>query len=144
VLTLVLKIIEGCEAPYVQFYVDGGDLGQRVKAALGEDGFDDVLPWYGGDYKIEETVLGEVVRRNGAEGAVLFACACGQFGCSGVWADVVVCGETLILKNFSTWRRGQRIVAAIEPVRFDRKQFDEAVRELERDIEAWRPPAGAK
>jgi hypothetical protein len=77
VSTLLLKIREGCEEPYVEFHVDGEDFGSRVRAALGEAGFDDVLPWYGGDYKIDETVLGEPVRRSGAEGAILFACGCG-------------------------------------------------------------------
>jgi hypothetical protein len=137
---LLLKIRQGCDAPYVEFHVDGQDLGARVRAALGEAGFDYVLPWYGGDYRIEETVLGEQVRRNGAEDAILFACGCGHHACSGVCADVVISGDTLALREFSTWRGGQKVIAPLDPVVFDRRQFDDAVRQLEREVEAWRPP----
>lgn len=138
--TLRLKIREDCVEPYVEFHVDGEDLGSRVKAALGEAGFDDVLPWYGGDYKVDETVLGEPARRSGAEGAILFACGCGYFACSGVFANVVVTGDTLAIRDIFTWHGGQKVVARIDPVVFDRAQFDKAVRQLEREIETWRPP----
>jgi hypothetical protein len=138
--TLRLKIREGCEEPYVEFRVDGEDLGSRIKAALGEAGFDDVLPWHGGDYKIDETVLGEPARRSGADGAILFACGCGYFACSGVFANVVVAGDTLTIRDIFTWRGGQKVVAPIEPVVFERGQFDDAVQQLEREIETWRPP----
>ena len=138
--TLRLKIREGCEEPYVEFHVDGEDLGSRIKASLGEVGFDDVLPWYGGDYKLDETVLGRPARCNGAEGAILFACGCGYFDCSGVFANVVVTDDTLTIRDIFTWRGGQKVVAPIEPVVFDRVQFDDAVRQLEREIENWRPP----
>lgn len=137
--TLHLKICVGSEELYVEFHVDGADLGPRVKAALGEAGFDDVLPWYGGDYKIDETVLGEPVRRSGAQDAILFACGCGYYACSGVSANVVVEGDTLTIRDISTWRGGQRVVADLPPLVFDRGQFDEAVRQLERDVELWRP-----
>jgi hypothetical protein len=138
--TLRLKIREGCAEPYVEFHVDGADLGARLMAAFGEAGFDDVLPWYGGDYGIEDTVLGEPARRNGAEEAILFACGCGQYACSGVAANVVVSSDTVTFRDFSTWRGGQKVVAPIEPVVLDRRQFDDAVRQLEREIETWRPP----
>jgi hypothetical protein len=140
---LVLKVREACEEPYIEFYVDGENLGRRIKSALGEAGFDDTLPWYGGDYKIEETVLGETARRGGAEGAVLFACGCGQHASGGVSASVVVAGETLILRDIFTWRGGQRVFASIEPITFDRKQFEEAVLQIQREIEAWHPPRQA-
>jgi len=125
--------------------VDGKNLGHRVKVALGEAGFDEVLPWYGGDYKVEETVLGEAARRNAAEGAILFACGCGQYACSGVSANVVISGGMLTLRDIFTWRGGQCVFAPIEPITFDRQQFDDAVRRLERQIELWPParsPAG--
>ena len=138
--TLRLKIREGCEEPYVEFDIDGEDLGSRIKAALGEAGFDDVLPWHGGDYKVDETVLGEPARRSGAESAILFACGCGYSACSGVFADVVVAGDTLTIRDTYTWRGSQKVVAPIEPVVFDRGQFEDAVRQLERDVEAWQPP----
>jgi hypothetical protein len=137
---LVLKVREACEEPYIEFYVDGENLGGRVKSALGEAGFDDVLPWYGGDYRIEETVLGESARRTGVEGAILFACGCGQYACGGVSASVVIAGEMLILRDIFTGRGGQRVVASIEPITFDRKQFEEAVSQLQREIEVWHPP----
>ena len=137
--TLLLKISEGCEEPYVEFYVDGEDLG-TVEAALGEAGFDDVLPWYGGDYAIEDTVLGEAAQRNGAERAIIFACGCGFYTCSGVFAEVVISGDTLILSEFSTWRGGQKVVAPISPIVFDRRQYDDAVRRLHDEVKAWRPP----
>ncbi len=89
---------------------------------------------------IDRTVLGEQARRSGAEGAILFACGCGLYACSGVFANVVVVGETLTIRDIATWRRDQRIVAPLAPIVFNRNQFDDAVRDLERDIEAWRPP----
>ncbi|MBE7466313.1 MAG: hypothetical protein HS116_22800 [Planctomycetes bacterium] len=141
--TLRLRILDGCNELYVQFIVDGKDLGARVKAALGVAGYDDVLPWYGGDYRIEDTVLGEPARRNGADGAILFACGCGQYACSGVSAQVVISGETLTLCEFSTTGRdGQKLVAPIQPVVFDRGQFEDAVRQLECEIANWRPAGG--
>ena len=138
--TLLLKIREGCEEPYVEFHVDGEDLGSRVKAALGDAGFDDVLPWYGGDYEVDDTVLGIPVRRSGAEGAILLACGCGYSACSGVFANVVVAGDTLTIRDIFTWRGGRKVVAPIAPLVFDRAQFDDAVRQLEREVETWRPP----
>jgi hypothetical protein len=141
VSTLVLKIREGCEDPYVEIHVDAEDLGARVKAALGEAGFEDVLPWYGGDYTIDDTVLGGPVRRCGGEGAILFACGCGQFACGAVFANVVVDGDTLTLREIYAWRGGARVVAALPPVVFNRGQFEDAVRGLERDVAMWRPPA---
>ena len=55
-------------------------------------------------------------------------------------ANVVISGDTLTLREFSTWRGGQKVIAPIEPVVFDRRQFDDAVRQLERVVETWRPP----
>ncbi len=138
--TLLLKISEGCQEAYVEFYVDRENLGERVKAALGGDGFDDVLPWFGGDYTIDQTVLGERMRRDGGESAILFACGCGYFGCSNVSASVVVSGTSLTLRDLFTWRGGRKVFAPIEPITFDRTQFDDAVVQLEREIAAWHPP----
>ena len=41
---LELKIRENREEPYIEFHVDGQDLGAVLKAVFGEAGFDDVLP----------------------------------------------------------------------------------------------------
>lgn len=136
---LRLKIREGCEEPYVEFHVDGEDLGKRIESALGHAGFDDVLPWYGGDFKIEDTVLGESARRYGAEGAIFLACGCGYYACSGVFADVVVSNDTVTLRSFRTWRGEQTLIAPVEPVVFNRDQFEAAVSQLEREIASWRP-----
>ena len=136
---LELKLRDGCQEPYVEFYIDGQDLGPRVMAALGEAGFDDVLPWYGGDYTREEAVLGTEARVKGLHGAVLFACGCGYWACSGVVADVEVTDDTVTIQRIFTWRGNQRVAADLEPLVFDRVQFDEAVRALERDIAVWRP-----
>ena len=124
---LELKLIEGAQEPYVAFLVDGDDLGTRIKAALGKDGFDDVLPWPGGDYSPSDTVLGEEVRTKGAYGC---------YGCSGVTADVQVAGSTITLCSFTTY---PQIVAPLGPVGFDRRQYEEAVARLMAEIEAWRP-----
>lgn len=141
--TLQLKIREGCEEPYVEFHVDGEDLGARIMAAFGDEGFDDVLPWYGIDYRIEDTVLGGTAPRDGARKAIIFACGCGCSACSSVWADVTADDDTITLSNFSTWRHARDIVASIEPVSFDRHQFESAVANLRRDVAEWRPTASA-
>ena len=86
-------------------------------------------------------LLGEPARRSGAEGAILFACGCGYYACSGVFANVVIDGDTLMIRDIFTWRGSQRVVAALQPTAFDRRQFDDAVRQLEREIEAWKPAA---
>jgi hypothetical protein len=138
--TLHLKIREGCEEPYIEFHVDGEDLGRRVSQSFGEASSDDVLPWFGGDYILEETVLGDAVRARGSDQALFLACGCGHSACSGVWARVTVAGETITLSHFSTWCRRGRVEAALEPVVFDRRQLEDAVAQLRRDIESWRPP----
>ncbi len=138
---LDLKISEGCQEPYVEFHVDGADLAIRIKEAFGEASFDEALPWYGVDYSTSDTVLGEEARTKGAEGAILFACGCGCYACSGVFADVHVTDTTITFSNFSTWWRGGRAVAALDPVVFDRGQFEEAVSRLHFMIESWRPPS---
>jgi hypothetical protein len=136
--TLHLKIREGCEEPYVEFHVDGQDLGRRVAEAFGEASFDDdVLPWRG---YIEKTVLGQKTRKEGAEHAILFVCGCGEPTCRAVFADVIVAGDTITLQNFSTWHVRQTVVAPIEPIVFDRKQYNDAIQQLERDIANWHPP----
>jgi hypothetical protein len=135
---LELKIRENCEEPYVEFHVDGQDLGAVLMAAFGEAGFDDVLPWNGGDYAIAETVLGAQVRKNGAASAILFACGCGYYACSVVTTDVTVDQETIAFSRFATPSRGGLAVAPLEPIVFDRRQFEEAVAALERAVAAWR------
>ncbi|QOV87301.1 hypothetical protein [Humisphaera borealis] len=143
--TLVLKIREGCGEVFVEFHVDGEDLGARIMADLGDEGFDDVLPWFGGDYQIKDTVLGDAARQDGVQNAIMLACGCGHFACSGVSADVVANAETITFSNFSTWRHGRRIVAAVEPVSFDRRQFESALAKLYRDVAEWRPsPPGTE
>lgn len=112
---LELKIIEGCQEPYIEYYVDGVNLGARIEEALGAAGFDNCLPWYGSDYSIDDTVLGEKARTQGLQGAIILACGCGCYACSGVSADVYVTESTIIFCHFSTWRRGERIVAPLEP-----------------------------
>lgn len=138
--TPLLKIRGECEEPYIDFYVDGEDLGRRVKAALGEAGFEDCLPWNGIDYDIEETVIGESACRIGANGAVLFACGCGCYACGGVSADMLVRGDTITLQNISTWRGGKNVIAPMNPITFDRQQYEIAVAKLRNDVAAWRPP----
>jgi hypothetical protein len=136
---LELKIRENREEPYVEFHVDGQDLGAALMVAFGEAGIDDVLPWNGGDYAIGETVLGEQVRKHGAANAILFACGCGYFACSVVTTDVSVDQETIAFSRFATPWRGGLAVAALGPIVFDRRQFEEAVAALKRDLAAWRP-----
>jgi hypothetical protein len=118
--TLRLKIREACDEPYVEFHVDGENLGARVHAAFGEFGADDVLPWRGGDYTIDETVLGEPARRSGLEGAILFACGCGYYACSGVFANVVVDGDALTIQEVFIWHGDKQIIAPLAPLTFDR------------------------
>jgi hypothetical protein len=136
---LELKIRENREEPYIEFHVDGQDLGAVLKAVFGEAGFDDVLPWNGGDYSIGETVLGEQVRKHGAASAILFACGCGYYACSVVTTDVSVAQETITFSKFATPWRGGLAVAPLGPIVFDRRQFEEAVTALERAVAAWRP-----
>jgi hypothetical protein len=109
-------------------------------AAFGKDGFDDVLPWFGLDYQLDDTVLGDKAVREGARKAIVFACGCGCFACSGVWADVTLDGDTITLSNFSTWRRGHDIVAPMEPVSFSRQQYESAIASLRQDVAKWQPP----
>ena len=137
----MLKISEGSQQLYVEFYVDGNDLGERVRSAFGKAGFDDVLPWPGGDYNINRTVLGEPARRVGGKGMILFACGCGYCACSGVFADVDVEADTITIRNISTWHGGQNVVAPLDPLVFDRNQFEAAVQALERAVATWCPGA---
>jgi hypothetical protein len=137
--TLTLTILPNCQELYVQFYVDAENLGTRVKSSLGQFGFDDVLPWNGGDYSISETVLGESARTKGTDKAILFACGCGQYGCSAVFARVESNDSSIVFAEFFTYARGERLVAPVAPVTFDRKQFESAVRQLEKAIEGWSP-----
>lgn len=124
--------------PYVEFHVDGSDFGKRVKSAFGPAGFDDALPWPGGDYTPADTVLGERVLQHGSKGAILFACCCGYVACSGVSAEVTVTSDTVTLSNLTTWFERQWHVAPIEPVTFARQQYEQAVRDLRQRIERWR------
>lgn len=140
--TLHLKLTGGWL--HVEFHVDGEDLSTRLRHAFGRENpaeFPwDGLPWPGGDYKPADTVLGDEVRRAGAAGAILFACGCGYSMCGAVFADVSVTDATVTLSNFTTWMGGGKVVAATDPLVFDRAQFEEAVARLEREVEAWRPP----
>jgi hypothetical protein len=136
---LELKVRDGCDEPYVEVYVDGEDIDVRLSAALGHDRFDGSLPWYGIDYSIDETVFGEAARRDGAGAAILFACGCGCAMCSSVSVSVVVDDATITLSHFVvSWGREQS-VAAVDPIVFDRRQFEEAVAGLPGLVAAWRP-----
>ena len=101
--TLVLKIREGCEQPYVEFHVDGEDLGARIMAAFGDEGFDDVLPWSGGDYGIEDTVLADNAGRRACAAAAaqrLTLCrTCHQPSRAGFRSTI---------RRSIVWRRGRR------------------------------------
>jgi len=135
--TLSLNILPNCHEPYVEIYIDAENLGTKVKTALGKFGFDAVLPWHGGDYSIAETVLGESIYTNGSDEAILFACGCGHYACSAVFAKVQSSDEAVIFSEFFTYARGERVVATIEPVVFDRKQFENSIRQLEEDVKVW-------
>lgn len=134
---LRLQLLPNCDEPFVEFYVDGENLGTLVKASLGP-GSEDVLPLHGGDFSFEDTVLGESVRRNGAESAILFACGCGYSACGSVHAKVIVDGNRLSITEISTWNYGGSC-ALIEPFVFDRDEYEAAVLQLEADLKSWRP-----
>lgn len=141
VMHLDLSFPPDASEPYVVFDVDGVDLGGRIKEAFGADEFDECLPWYGTDYSIAETVFGPEARLKGRKCALLLACNCGCQGCSGVTADVQVTETMVIWSGFRAWRPGRSIVAALDPVVFDRTQFEEAVTRLIVEVEDWRVPS---
>src|SRR3982750_4387556 len=132
---LQLKVREGCQEPYIEFYVDGQNLGTQLSDACGGRSIEDVLPWYGIDYKISDTVFGEGVRRDGASSAILFACGCCVSACGVVFVRVTVDRERITLSEFSTGG----VVVPLAPLIFDRHQFDDAVRSVQRELESWRP-----
>lgn len=119
---------------YVRFFVDGVDLGLQTKAAFGEHGFDEILPL--SDLMGEDTVIDEDVVRHGADRALLLACGCGISGCSSVDATVRVTESTITWSDFTKFHGGQRNIAQLEPVTFDRRQFEEEVRRV-RDAIRW-------
>jgi hypothetical protein len=137
--SLILRIPSPSHGPYVKFIVDGEDLGQRIKTSLGAEGFDDALPWEGSDFGLEDTVLGEPFIREGGKQAILLACGCGHYACSGIFANVTVTAETVTWSHFATWRHGREIIAPIAPVTFDRSQFEQAIAEVHRQAAQWRP-----
>ena len=53
-------------------------------------------------------------------------------------ADVNVTDESIILSRISTPYRGGVIVAELAPLEFDRRQYNGAIEQLLRDIEAWK------
>jgi len=133
-----LRIV-GASQPCVQYFVDEEDLGKRVCRALGEAGVIDALPWFGADYDLEDTVLGEKMGREGAEGAILLACGCGHSGCSSVRVDVMVTETTIVWSRFWTWWEGRMVVAAIPAVNFERRGFEEAVGGVRAEMARWKP-----
>lgn len=143
-----LKLLDGAEDPYILFFVDGHDFGTQVKAAFGEAGYDSCLPWYGVDYQLDETVVGQEIRRSGGKSVVFLVCGCGCWACSGVHVDVDVTDGSITWSGFSTWWKGERIVAPVDPVTFDRAQFDDAVAKLHAELDRLYgaqtavPPAG--
>lgn len=137
---LDLRIREGCEEPYIEIYADAVNLGDQISESFGSEGWDDVLPWWGTDYQISETVLGQEVWASGMKGAIILACGCGCHSCSGVNVDVAVNDDTIVFSNFTTWRYGGSIRSSLEPITFDRKQYEDAVRLLHHRIQEWRPP----
>jgi hypothetical protein len=132
VALLSLTLVEGCEEPYVRFLVDGKDLGQRLRAACSFA--DDVLPWRGIDYQIEDTVLGREVRTRGATDVILFACGCGCSACGSVTADVAVDQGRITLSHFTS---AAGVIKSVEPITFDLAQFNEAYHQLGRQIEGF-------
>jgi hypothetical protein len=98
------------------------------------------LPWFGGDYEIDDTVLGEAALREGAKQAIMLACGCGCFECSGVRADVTAGPETIMFSNFTTRRGGREIVAGVGPVVLDRGQVESALERLRSEVAEWRRP----
>ena len=139
---LELKIRAGCQEPYVEFFVDGIDLGARVRESFGTAGYDEVLPYHGVDYSLSETVLGEEVRSHGAKSAIILACGCGCgcSACSSVRVNVALSEKTITFSNFSTWSQGKPVESNLGAVVFDRMQFEEAISGLQAMIEAWQPP----
>ena len=139
VANLDLQIPSDAREPYVVIRVDGVDLGGRIKEALGDAGFDNVLPAWGMDFSLDDTVFGAEMRSKGRAGAILLACSCGMSGCSEVTADVHVTDTTVTWSGFATWRQ-KRVVAALDPVVFDRSQFEKAVTKLLVEVGEWAPP----
>ncbi len=135
---LSFRIKDECQEPYIEIFVDGENFGAKVKEALGDRGFHDLLPWGGGDYTLNETVLGSQAQTLGEHRLLLLACGCGYTGCGGdVYATVVVTESHVTFDVITTNRLDE--MAPLDPVVFDRPQYQEAIAELYRLIEAWRP-----
>ena len=134
--TLRLTIREGCSEPYIEFYVDGLSLRSTIDAAPGGGSFsiEECLPWWGGDYNIDQTVLGQYARTVGLKDATLFVCGCGQYGCGGaVLVDVYTDEHAITFCNF-------RVDTNANPIDFDRRQYNDEVADLTARVAAWKPP----
>jgi hypothetical protein len=138
---LHLTILPGCDDIYVQFLVDGQDLGGMVRQSAGQHArffYDDILPYNGGgDCQPEATVLGKPARTQGLRGAILFACGCGQSACSCVLADVSLTETTVTLHNFRVHKDRR---SSLAPITFTRANFEAAIADLERQVAGWRHP----
>jgi hypothetical protein len=140
--TLQLSIRDGCDEIYVDFAVDGHPLSAIVRAAPRASEakwIECCLPWHGGDYDVDETVLGKPARTSGLHQAYLFVCGCGQIACGGaVVVDVQATPDSISFQNFAL--DNGYFPIAIPPIVFDRSQFEAAITDLERQVAEWTPP----
>jgi hypothetical protein len=136
-----MRIREGCEEPYIEFQVDGVDLGAILatafRATLPDGVFEDVLPWYGVDFDPFDTVLSPSVLEHGSLGALLLVCGCGCSACGSVSARVTVTDRDVTWSAFKTHFAGQLIEADVSPIRVDRSQFDAELAHLHLELQAF-------
>lgn len=138
--TLRLTIREGCDEPYIDFFIDGVPLPDLLRQAAGPDRacfVEEVLPWPEGRH-VDETVLGVPARTRGLPEAYLFICGCGQWMCGCNWVDTLVTDTTITFANFRIrWKEPPLNIA---PIVFDRRQYEAEVADLATRIAAWSPP----
>ncbi|RZQ63764.1 hypothetical protein [Amycolatopsis suaedae] len=68
--------------------------------------------------------------------AAVLGCSCGDEGCWPLLARITVTGDLVVWDDFEQPHRPERDYTGFGPFRFDRGQYDEAVRELSPDEEA--------
>lgn len=135
--TISFSIIPNSSELFIAIFVDGIDLAELVDKADDTRApmYDTCLPYYCGDYKIEETLLGMGLLPPGQHTVLVFACGCGYSGCSATYATALVEDERITLGDFKPHKKP----CGLRPLTFSLDQFSEAVKGLNLEIAEWQP-----
>ncbi len=114
------------DAPLTEL-IDRFELHAGMQPAGGTYG--GIVPAFARSLRIDDHFRGKSVMATGLS-TPLLVCECGEWGCWPLLAEITITQDVVIWDRFGHPRGSERDYGAFGPFRFDRGQYDDALRDL--------------